>query len=251
PARIFTENLIQVGSSDGDVAQAQSLLRNWDYSMDRSLVQPSIYAQTKSEVTRQITQELLGNQADLVLSGEAGSYAHLRLIELEILLAIKNDDNSLLPTGKSWLEVLLFALQRAVTNLKARLGDDMSQWCWERLHYTCPQHPLSAIFPELAEKLDPPSNPIHGDGDTPLAGSYSFNNQFIATGMSVNRYIHDPADWTNSLWIVPLGASGHPGSPHYADQAQTWADVEYIPQLWDWNQIVLESESRQQLIPCK
>ena len=69
--------------------------------------------------------------------------------------------------------------------------------------------------------------------------------------MSVNRYIHDPADWTNSLWIVPLGASGHPGSPHYADQAQTWADVEYIPQLWDWNQIVLVSESHQQLTPCK
>ena len=251
PARIFTEKLIQVGSSDEDVTQAQSLLRTWDYSMDRSLVQPLIYAQVKSEITQQITQELLGDQANLVLSGEAGSYAHLRLIELEILLAIKNDDNFLLPTGRSWQEVLSSALHHAVANLKIRLGDDMSQWYWGKLHYTCPQHPLSAIFPELADKLDPPSIPIHGDGDTPLAGSSSFNNKFVATGMSVNRYIHDPADWTNSLWIVPLGASGHPGSPHYADQAQTWADVEYIPQLWDWNQIVLVSESHQQLIPCK
>ena len=251
PAQVFTERLIQVRSSDRDTAQAQSLLQEWDYSMDRNLVQPLIYAQTKREVTRQIAQVLLGDQADLVLSGEAGSYAHLRLIELEILLAIKSDDNSFLPTGKSWQEVLSFALQYAVASLKAKLGDDMSQWRWERLHYTHPQHPLSAIFPELAEKLDPPSVSIHGDGDTPLAGSYGFNNQFIATGMSVNRYIHDPADWTNSLWIVPLGASGHPGSPHYADQVQMWADVEYIPQLWDWNQIALESESHQQLSPYK
>ncbi|HIB99367.1 TPA: penicillin acylase family protein [Candidatus Poribacteria bacterium] len=251
PAQVFTERLIQVRSSDRDTAQAQSLLQEWDYSMDRNLVQPLIYAQTKREVTRQIAQVLLGDQADLVLSGEAGSYAHLRLIELEILLAIKSDDNSFLPTGKSWQEVLSFALQYAVASLKAKLGDDMSQWRWERLHYTHPQHPLSAIFPELAEKLDPPSVSIHGDGDTPLAGSYGFNNQFIATGMSVNRYIHDPADWTNSLWIVPLGASGHPGSPHYADQVQMWADVEYIPQLWDWNQIALESESHQQLSPHK
>ena len=38
------------------------------------------------------------------------------------------------------------------------------------------------------------------------------------TGLSVNRYIHDPSDWTKSQWIAPLGASGHPGSPHYADQ---------------------------------
>jgi penicillin amidase len=48
---------------------------------------------------------------------------------------------------------------------------------------------------------------------------------------------------------VPLGASGHPGSPRYADQATLWAEVQTIPQWWDWDDIVTVAETRQQLLP--
>ena len=125
----------------------------------------------------------------------------------------------------------------------------MAQWQWGRLHCTRPRHPLAAVLPQLGDQLDPPSLPVHGDGDTPLAGSYEFGNSFAVTGLSVNRYIHDPSDWRKSRWIVPLGASGHPASPHYADQAQLWADVKFIPQLWDWEEIATSAETIQQLTP--
>ena len=69
--------------------------------------------------------------------------------------------------------------------------------------------------------------------------------------MSVNRYIHDPSDWRRSRWIVPLGASGHPASPHYADQAEMWAAVEYVPQLWDWDEIAGGAETQQELRPAE
>jgi penicillin amidase len=108
---------------------------------------------------------------------------------------------------------------------------------------------LSPVFPGSAKRLDPPSLSIHGDGDTPLAGSYAAHDEFTATGLSVNRYIHDPSDWSKSLWIVPLGASGHPGSPHYADQAERWANVEFVRQLWDWGEIEDEAETVQRIEP--
>jgi penicillin amidase len=108
---------------------------------------------------------------------------------------------------------------------------------------------LSRAFPELAELLNPPAVPAGGDGDTPQQGGYSITDRFSLVSMSVNRYIHDPADWRRSRWIVPLGASGHPGSPHFADQAELWADVQTIPQLWDWDDIVAAAESRQTLKP--
>ena len=84
-----------------------------------------------------------------------------------------------------------------------------------------------------------------------MAGAYSMTERFVATVMSVNRYIHDPSDWNNSRWIVPLGASGHPGSPHYADQAKPWADVGTVPQLWDWTDIRAAAESQQTLTPLR
>ena len=47
-----------------------------------------------------------------------------------------------------------------------------------------------------------------------------------------------------------MGVSGHPGSPHYADQMPLWADIKTVPQLWDWKQIAGEAESRQELTPA-
>ena len=137
-----------------------------------------------------------------------------------------------------------------MVELKDRLGADPTGWTWGRLHRTQPCHVLASVFPEAASLLSPPGFAVHGDGDTPLAGSYAVHDPFSVIGLSVNRYLHDPSDWTNSRWIVPLGASGHPGSPHFSDQAALWADVAYIPQLWDWTQIEAEAETHQCLKPA-
>ena len=102
------------------------------------------------------------------------------------------------------------ALQRAVADLRRRLGDDMHTWKWGTLHRTRPRHPLSRVFPDCAELLNPPQVPAGGDGDTPQQGGSWTPDRFVLTSLSVNRYVHDPADWRRSRWIVPLGASGHP-----------------------------------------
>ncbi|MGW0575528.1 penicillin acylase family protein [Streptomyces sp. NPDC002920] len=36
------------------------------------------------------------------------------------------------------------------------------------------------------------------------------------------RYVWDLARREDSLWVVPLGASGHPDSPHPHDQLPLW-----------------------------
>ena len=53
-----------------------------------------------------------------------------------------------------------------------------------------------------------------------------------------------------SRWIAPLGASGHPGSPHFADQAQLYSAVETVAQLWDWADVLANKETEQQLLPA-
>ena len=249
PARVFTAALTNIEPPDEDCAQALELLRQWDCKIERDQVQPSIYAKVRAALTRRITEYLLGDSAAEVWAGIAGGDAHLRLIRLEMTRDLERGSTELLPPDVDWNTALTAALKEAVAELKEQLGDDMAQWQWGRLHCTRPRHPLAAVLPQLGDQLDPPSLPVHGDGDTPLAGSYEFGNSFAVTGLSVNRYIHDPSDWRKSRWIVPLGASGHPASPHYADQAQLWADVKFIPQLWDWEEIATSAETIQQLTP--
>jgi penicillin amidase len=249
PALVFRDALVKVLPVDGSCRQAIDLLKDWDGSMDRDLVQPTIYSQTRLHLTRELITHHLGEMATAALSCAAGAEAHIRLIVLEMILGIQNDDTSFLPDGATWTDCLAIALAESLSFLKKELGEDITTWKWGRLHRTTPTHPLSVLFPGASDLLDPPSLPVHGDGDVPLAGGYAINKPFAVTGLSVNRYIHDPADWSKSRWIVPLGASGHPGSPHYADQAVRWSNVEYIPQLWDWEAIAQQAESRQELLP--
>ena len=90
-----------------------------------------------------------------------------------------------------------------------------------------------------------------GDGDTPQAASYSLDQPFNITSTSVARYVFDTADWSKSAWVVPLGSSGHPGSPHYADQIPLWAEVSMAPMLYDWEEVANSAETSQALHPIK
>ena len=61
---------------------------------------------------------------------------------------------------------------------------------------------------------------------------------------SVARYVFDLADWDESRWIVPLGASGDPRSPHFADQQAAWARGDLVPMRYSWPAIEQHAEAR-------
>ena len=253
PAGILLERLATMRPEDPDARKAQDILADWDGRMDRLCAAAAIYGVARIHLFREVVKAALGPMANAVFDVAGGmgrgSTAHAATLYATAVAAMAKDDDSCLETGQTWAGCIEWALAKAVRELRSRLGDDMRAWTWGAIHHTRPRHPLSRTFPECAEFLDPPQVETHGDGDTPLAGAYSMADACVATVMSVNRYIHDPSDWRNSRWIVPLGASGHPGSPHYADQAKLWADVETIPQLWDWNDVVAAAETRQTLTP--
>jgi penicillin amidase len=253
PARVFVQVLQQVQPTDPQLATAQEMLLQWDCSLDRTSAAAAIYATARTYWLKDVLAAALGPYVNEAVGGPGGTGrgapTHANQLYERAVTAMASGDPSFLPPGQTWPGLVESALQRAVSELQKRLGTDMRAWTWGRIHHTRPRHPLSRLFPDLATLLDPPALPAGGDGDTPQAGSYSTVERFVLTSMSVNRYIHDPADWRRSRWIVPLGASGHPGSPHYADQAALWADVQTIPQLWDWQDIQAAAATQQQLLP--
>jgi penicillin amidase len=178
-----------------------------------------------------------------------GSPVHLGRLKSRLHGIIEEDDVSFLPEGSDWPSLMSQALSDAVIELQQRYGKDMDKWRWGQVHRTNPQHILSLLYPDLASLLNPPSFPMSGDSDTPLAASYALAQPFTVMGLSVARYVFDLSDWDKSRWVIPLGASGHPGSTHYADQAPIWADVQLVPMLYHWQRIMENAESRQQLRP--
>ncbi|MFW6174816.1 MAG: penicillin acylase family protein [Chloroflexota bacterium] len=250
PAQWVAQRIAGLRLDDQRMREAQSLLAVWDGEMDRDGTPPTIVAEVIGNVEWEVFRYLFGPMADEVLTGSGrGAPSHGQEVASHMHIAIRDDDESMLPEGRTWDGVLTDALAAAVNELTERLGQDMSGWQWGRLHRTKPSHPLSAAFPETGGLLDPPEVPMGGGFDTPQAGTASLADKWTITGLSVNRYIHDPSNWNNSRWISPLGASGHPGSRHFADQAPIWGEVETIPQLWDWDEIASSAETKQELRP--
>jgi penicillin amidase len=253
PAQIFVGVLPQVESADARVLAARDLLLPGDCQMTRASAAAAIYAVARTYLYTDIITHAFENLAAEALGAPGGTgrgpATHAGLIYTRAITAMESGDTALLPAGKTWAGLIESALRRAIDELEHRLGGEMTEWTWGRIHNTRPRHPLSRVFPELASYLDPPGVAVGSDADTPQQGGYSHTERFAVTLLSVNRYIHDPADWRRSRWIVPLGASGHPGSPHYADQIDLWAQMQTIPQLWDWADIQAAAETQKRLEP--
>jgi len=255
PSRAFTDRLAALVTTDARVAEARRVLQAWDGTMAPDLVAPTLYAVWREQTTAVLVERTaLRALRTVPPTGEPLPLRALSLgtrLRTPVTAHLAADDTTLLPPGTGWNELLGEALARAVAWLTARLGPELAGWTWGSLHRTAPKHTLSGTFPELAALLDPPAVGAGGDGDTPQAAAYAGLEGvgFALTNTSVARYCFDLADWDNSGWIVPLGASGHPGSAHYADQVAAWRDVRLVPMTYSWGRIVVEAETTQRLLP--
>ena len=251
PALAYLGVVKQIDPKDPAIKAAKHLLLDWNGEMNANQVQPTIYSAMRDAMLKEVLETNLTEKLayDAWHPADRGLGSFSNRLKARLVAMIEQDDRSLLPEGDTWPTAVARALSKAVATLSERLGGDMGQWQWERVHQARPEHNLSAAFPELAELLDPPAIPTSGDGDTPLQGGYSPANPATVTSLSVARYSYDPSDWENSLWVVPLGSSGHPGSPHYADQSETWRQVKMIPMGYDWGRIEASCETMQTLEP--
>jgi penicillin amidase len=245
PSRLFIEHLEGFAPPAGASAAALATLRAWDGRMERESAGAAIYIAMRDQLLRAFMD--LPNVSALKTNPfkdeppliTAGGFMWWVVPGL-----MGADDTDLLPAGETWPDRVATAFEAAVNLLTRELGDDQSAWAWGKLHRTNPNHPLALAVPELGATLNPPSVPMGGDGDTPQAAGIFPGASFNVAGTSVTRYIFDVADWDNSRWIVPLGASGHPGSLHYADQAERWSNVEYIPMTYSWDKVADEAVAR-------
>ena len=252
PARAYSGFLETVEPKDALSAEAKARLTSWDGRMEADRVEPAIYSAFRDALLKDLLEHNLGEELASVAWNPEGRGLGQFMARLKVRLIgmVAEDDRSLLPPGQDWQGVMAKALSAGVKGLEQSLGGKMDDWRWDRIHQARPKHTLSAAYPDAADLLNPPPIPTSGDGDTPLAGSYSVSDPATVTGLSVVRYVFDTSDnWSHSLWAVPLGSSGHPGSPHYHDQSETWRKVQLVPMQYDWEGIKADSETQQKLQP--
>ncbi len=150
-------------------------------------------------------------------------------------------------------DILQRAFREACQELEARLGRDVSQWTWGRLHTTTFRHnalgrsglaPVEALFNRGPLATDGTSAAVNNTG-------YSVEPQDRYTVISgpSQRFIADLADWTRSLSVHTTGQSGLPFHQHYDDLMTLWRDLQYYPMLWSRADVERNAEGILRLRP--
>ncbi len=140
------------------------------------------------------------------------------------------------------------AFAQALDWLTERLGPDRHRWQWGAIHRLGAVHP-AARTPLQHEFLDIPSEPSPGGAGTLCNAFYSppgtFDTRMGASYRMVTNMGANPV-FRSITWP---GQSGHPGSPHYADQAADHIAGRFIELETDWPTLEATADLRTTLTP--
>ncbi|MFD8059889.1 GNAT family N-acetyltransferase [Streptomyces cyaneofuscatus] len=217
-----------------DAERLRNRLLLWDRHMDADSADATLYSRLRADVVHR----LAAHPALRPVTGDADpwrSAAYPPLFRpwlaaaprigyaLETLLTV-----GLLPYEDRLAIVAASAEAVAATEAESTWGQVHRVSPWQAL----PGAASEEVWPGLA-----------GDHDCVLStSSVPGITDLFARGPAA-RYVWDLARREDSLWVVPFGASGVPGSAHHRDQSELWASGRLAPVTTDWNLLHRTEES--------
>ncbi|MBU1377606.1 MAG: penicillin acylase family protein [Alphaproteobacteria bacterium] len=224
-------------SPDPNIARALTVLKAWDGAETTDSVAATIYETWAVK--------------------HLGAYAVLAAKQpapVRKLIGASSPDPIL-----TWLEaqppavrnpVMISSLADALSELRGRLGSDMTTWTWGRVH---PARFVPAIAtladPQLAAQMSVGPLPVPGSSSTPRAATWKAEDFTQIAGASV-RLVMDVGAWDNSMAINTPGQSGDPASPHYRDLFPLWAAGAYVPLRFSRAAVEADAETVMTLTPA-
>ena len=195
PLKHLSDKIVETGAAS---AETISVLKAWDgFMLPESSAAP-IVNEIFTCMSNKIAAANKGVPAALIreriLDGEIAGRTHIWL-----------------PASyKNYNEMMRECDGESAAALAKLLGSDRTQWTWGKMFTSSFPHPLASI-PLIGAQFAAPKIPIAGSRQSPNVGS-AVSMRFIAT----------PGDWDNTHHAIPMGESGAPGSPHFADQFNAW-----------------------------
>ncbi|WP_018490029.1 MULTISPECIES: GNAT family N-acetyltransferase [unclassified Streptomyces] len=210
-----------------DAERLRDRLLRWDRHMDADSTDATLYSRLRADVVHR----LAGHPALRPVTGEAdpwrsAAYPPLFRPWLAAVPRIGYALETLLTVGLLPYEERLALVAASAEAVAANHDEPLP---WGEVHRVTPWQALPDATPE---EVWPG---LAGDHDCVLStSSVPGVTDLFARGPAA-RYVWDLARREDSLWVVPFGASGVPGSPHHRDQTELWASGRPAPVTTDWN----------------
>lgn len=149
-------------------------------------------------------------------------YTNVRQREGPVWRIVREQPPHLLDSRyESWPAMLLDSIDSVIETLEE--DGDLDDRRWSEFNEVRFRHPLSAAVPLLGRWLDMPPREIPGDLYTPRM-------MWRSAGAS-ERMVVSPGREADGIMHMPIGQSGHPLSPFYANSHEAWVHGEPTPFL--------------------
>ncbi|WP_095081810.1 penicillin acylase family protein [Pseudomonas sp. Irchel s3h17] len=212
-------------------------------------------------VSATLFNQLLFNLADGALHDELGNSFFDTLLSTRVIdaalprLAANADspwwDNRATPVRETRADVVKAAWNASLAHLKTTLGPDASQWQWGKAHTLTHNHPLGTQKPlERIFDVGPFEAPGTHEVPNNLSAKIGPAPWPVTYGPSTRRII-DFADPAHGLTINPVGQSGVPFDPHYADQAEAYVEGIYHQAHYSEEEVTANTRSTLKLLPAR
>ena len=189
--------------------QAADLLRTWNGQVEASSSAAPIVNATRTALWLLLLEPKLGPAAATLYQWGEKPYSEEQLI-------MHTPDRWLPPGYPNWDVLLTAAVQRGLLTAHAPLN--LAQWSSGQAHPVDIEHPIYSQS-ELLRFLV--ALPI-GTGVQPQSGDNTTIKQVDRTFGPSERLTVDLSNPDNTTLNLVLGQSGHPASPWFMDQFQTW-----------------------------
>jgi penicillin G amidase len=236
---------------DASSREAYELVKKWDGEMRANESAPLIFSAWYRELTRLVYADELGD-------GLFKSAWDQRAVFLHSIL--KNSggqarwcDNIISEKIEDCSQIMAQALRLAVEELNQRYTPNIKYWRWGDAHAALSEHRPFSKQAMLAKIFDI-SVPSSGDSYSVNVGRHNINNDaqpFANRHAASLRAIYDLSDLNQSVYMHSTGQSGNRLSPHYADFARKWAEMDYIPMTTNRSQIENGAKGRLTLAPAQ
>jgi penicillin amidase len=222
-AEVLVPYLLSV-KVDAFTAQAQDLLRGWDFSQPASGSPAAAYF---NAVWARVLRNMFWDKLPEGLRPDGGD--RWFAVVAKLLTDPQNPwwDNSKNPREIQTRDnVLTASLEQARLDLTRSLGKDPKKWAWSDVHE------LSLREQFIAKAAPAPLRWMVQGGTVGLGGGEQLVNEtgwdaakgFGVTWVPAMRMIVDLSDLDASRWVISTGESGHQASDNYTDQVPLWRD---------------------------
>ncbi|UTC24768.1 penicillin acylase family protein [Candidatus Comchoanobacter bicostacola] len=127
-------------------------------------------------------------------------------------------------------DLLIKTLEQTLSELSKELGEDMTQWEWQKKQKTVFKHTLFKKIPFLRSIAN---RSVNSNGSSNSLNRNHWNskdkhaNQFFGTNGAAVRMIASPKHG-HAQFMMPMGCSGNPFSRYYANLLPMWVEGTYI-----------------------